>query len=62
MTPTEFRKFKDENKLSITDLAELLMQSEASVYAKLKGTRFLNKRDRHMIEGYKATLKQPANA
>ena len=61
MTPTELRKFKDKNKLSIKDLAGILMQSEHTAYAKLCGNRSINKRDFMLLEKYEQD-KVTANA
>lgn len=62
MTAREFRKFKEKNKLNVKEIADILMQSEESVYAKLKGTRTINTRDFFMIEKYisNPSKKQPA--
>lgn len=60
MTAREFRKLKEENKLTIKDLAEILMQSQESVYAKLRGTRIINNRDQRLLDIYNESKKQSA--
>ncbi len=45
MTAREFRKFKEKNKLTTDQLADILMQSKDTIYAKLCGNRKINLRD-----------------
>jgi hypothetical protein len=52
MTAREFRRFRERNKLSVKDIATILMQSEESIYAKLRGTRMVNNRDSYFIDQY----------
>lgn len=56
MTAREFRRFKENHNLKVKDIAEILMQSEESVYAKLKGKRTINNRDNFLLQNYKTTL------
>lgn len=58
MTAREFRRFKEKNKLSAKDLSAILLQSEESIYAKLRGTRIISQRDHRMVEIYEQSKAQ----